>query len=185
MANMPGMKALSWKSRAMPFAKTWRVATPSRKMRVRLCDSGVTMQVPARRWARSSCSGPISQNCSGAVRKITRPLPVIAVSARGGRGPVTAAIAASISAEKPAACVSEKPRTSPSEIAALETGLKLAKADRRSSIEALSFGIDEMRRDDSGPHLLVLQREGADDFFAYMLQPALIEAECNHLLQLG
>ena len=34
-------------------------------------------------------------------------------------------------------------------------------------------------------HLFVLQREGGDDFFALVLQPALIEAEGNELVQFG
>src|SRR6185369_8909188 len=181
---MPGLKTLSWKSSAMPLASTFRAAGPSMKIRVRLCDKGVTMHLPASCRARSSFSGPTSQNCRGAVRKITRPLLSTAVSARGGSGPATAAMAISVSASKPAAWVKVNPRASPSERAVLVTGLKLARAERRSSIEAFSLGIDKVRRDDTRARELILQREGADDLLADMLEPALIESKRDGLLQL-
>src|SRR6266566_1604397 len=51
-------------------------------------------------------------------------------------------------------------------------------------MEALSFRIDEMRRDDLRPRELVLQREGADDLRADMLQPAIEETERDELPEL-
>src|SRR5262249_41925189 len=53
-----------------------------------------------------------------------------------------------------------------------------------SAMEALSLRIDEMRRDDARLHLLVLQREGADDFLAHMLEAALEEAEGDVFVEL-
>ncbi len=47
----------------------------------------------------------------------------------------------------------------------------LARAERASSMEARSFLVDEVRRDDFQAHLFVLEREGGDDLLALVLQP--------------
>src|SRR5437588_1667511 len=58
-------------------------------------------------------------------------------------------------------------------------------ADRRSSMETHPFAVDELRRHDACPDLFILERKGADDLLALMLETALVQSECNQLVKLG
>src|SRR5690349_16348666 len=92
---------------------------------------------------------------------------------------------------KPEAWTSDQPRISPSVTPRPPLApswppcsRSFSSADRRSSIEALSLGIDEVRRDDACAHLLVLDRIGTEDLGTFVLQAAIEEAERDILIQL-
>src|SRR5579883_2457229 len=179
----------------MPFERTSRARVPSMKSRVRAWDSEVMEPIADGTACRSDAahpsSGPAIQNCSGPILNArTAPAQVGAPMAFGRSTPrtdrSTRSSSATVSA-KAAACRSAKPRTSPiltggfGAPCAADTSCRSAasrvKAERRSSTQTLSLGIEKHRRCDPRPHPLAAQREGTNDLLPDMSQAARVQAQ--------
>src|SRR5690348_7358031 len=123
-------------------------------------------------------------------------MPIFAGNAATPSAALTARSSSPAVATKAATWTRFQPRTSPSRSARdpslpVRPGWRSAAASgdwcgraEASAMQPLSLGIDEVGRNDAGLHLLILQRESADDFLAYMLEPALEQAERDVLVQL-